>query len=324
MSNLSIARVCPGQTKGEDEALASSPARAKRNLIAGYFLFFALFFIVPNTIAADSCIDINTASLEELDKIKYIGESRAKQIITLRGEKLFSSVDDLDRVIGIGPAIVAKIKQEGLACVQAQTPLTEPIIKVEPPITATLTVEVQPQKIYPSGIIINEIMPSPEGSDETEEWIKIFNRNNFEVDLSGWQISDKVGKINTYTIPVGIKISAMGFLTLSRTETKIILNNDNDGLDLTQPDGKIADFISYEKAVLGQSYGPGATDIIPAASASAKATADKSEGEVGLAAISEPIVEGQNKRNFYPILAASALAILSGFVILLLKKRVEK
>ncbi|MDO8601245.1 MAG: lamin tail domain-containing protein [bacterium] len=288
-------------------------------LTAGYFLFFALFFIAPNAIAADSCIDINTASLEELDKIKYIGESRAKQIITLRGEKLFSSVDDLDRVVGIGPAIVANIKQEGLACVQAQTPLAEPIIKAEPPITATLTAEVQLQKIYPSGIIINEIMPSPEGADETEEWIKVFNKNNFEVDLSSWQISDKVGKINTYTIPVGTKIPATGFLTLSRPETKIILNNDNDGLDLTQPDGKIADSISYEKAILGQSYGPGAADIIPTASASAKDTADKLADKVGLAAISEPIIEGQNKRNFYPILAASALAILSGFVILLLK-----
>ncbi len=274
----------------------------KRIFIAAYFSFFALFFIAFTVSAADPCIDINTAPQKELEKIKHIGESRAKQIITLRGEKLFSFIDELDRVAGIGPARVADIKQEGLACVQ----LIEEIIEVR------LQQAPQPQKIYPDNIIINEIMPSPKGDDETEEWIGIFNKNNFEADLQGWQITDTDGKTNIYTFPAGIKISAMGFLVLGRPETKIILNNDGDGLNLIKPDGKIADSVSYGKTTLGQSYGPGAAEIIE----------EIKKDDIGVAAISELIVTRQNKRNFYP-LAAFSLAILSGFVILFLKKKIN-
>ncbi|PIV44885.1 MAG: hypothetical protein COS25_02800, partial [Candidatus Nealsonbacteria bacterium CG02_land_8_20_14_3_00_37_10] len=52
---------------------------------------------------------------------------------------------------------------------------------------------------YPLGVVINEILPFPVGPDAEEEWIEVFNQNNFEVDLSGWQIADTAGK--TYTLP---------------------------------------------------------------------------------------------------------------------------
>jgi hypothetical protein len=53
---------------------------------------------------------------------------------------------------------------------------------------------------YPTGVFINEILPNPAGADETEEWLELKNSNNFDVDLSGWQIQDKAGSIKTYTI----------------------------------------------------------------------------------------------------------------------------
>ncbi|MDP3784584.1 MAG: helix-hairpin-helix domain-containing protein, partial [bacterium] len=70
--------------------------------------------------AADPCIDINIAPKEELEKIKQIGESRAEQIIKLRGEKPFLSVDELSRVTGLGAVRVSDIKKQGLACVKTQ------------------------------------------------------------------------------------------------------------------------------------------------------------------------------------------------------------
>jgi hypothetical protein len=97
---------------------------------------------------------------------------------------------------------------------------------------------------YPSGIFINEILPSPEGPDLENEWIEIFNENNFEVSLSDWKIKDIAGKTKTYTFPKGTKISAKGFLVLKRPITKITLNNNRDGLNLIQPDGKIIDEVS--------------------------------------------------------------------------------
>lgn len=277
------------------------------NLSSEWNLIAIILFLAAFTVsAANPCIDINTASLEELDKIKYVGESRAKQIIILRGEKLFFSVDELDRVIGIGPAIVAKIKQEGLACVLEPQPATTtaPLLEIRSPTT-----------VYPSNIIINEIMPSPEGADETEEWIEIFNKNIFEADLSGWQITDTAGKINIYTFPVETKISAMGFLAITRPETKITLNNDGDGLKLVQPDGKTADSVNYEKAPQGQSYSLINSNWVWSGSPAPVSN----EEEKGVAAVSELINLEKNNSNFYPFLAAFGLAILSGFVILFLK-----
>ncbi len=58
-----------------------------------------------------SLININTASLEELQLIVHIGPERAKQIIRLRP---FESADDLVRVDGIGPARLADIKRQNI------------------------------------------------------------------------------------------------------------------------------------------------------------------------------------------------------------------
>ncbi len=108
--------------------------------------------------------------------------------------------------------------------------------------------------LYPAGIVINEILPSPAGLDSQEEWIEVFNQNNFEVNLEGWQIIDAVGKTETYTFPKETIIRPREFLVLPRLVTKITLNNDGDGLNLLRPDGSIADSANYEKALLSQSY----------------------------------------------------------------------
>ena len=60
-------------------------------------------------------IDVNSATLEDLQRIKHIGAARAQALITLRP---FSSVSDLARISGIGSGVrLAEIKAENLACV---------------------------------------------------------------------------------------------------------------------------------------------------------------------------------------------------------------
>ncbi len=61
------------------------------------------------------CVDINSASKEELMEIYGVGETIAQRIIEARP---FSSLDDLLRVKGIGEKRLAKIKEQGLACVK--------------------------------------------------------------------------------------------------------------------------------------------------------------------------------------------------------------
>lgn len=129
----------------------------------------------------------------------------------------------------------------------------------EPPASITDALpEIQPslpQPIkYPSNVFINEILPSPQGADTEQEWIEIYNSNDFEVDLNGWQIRDTVGQSRTYICPTASKIAPQGFLLLPRTDTKITLQNSGDTLELLNPNGEIVHQANYPKAPIGQSY----------------------------------------------------------------------
>jgi len=215
-------------------------------------------------IFAAEMVDINTASLAQLDTLVGIGPVYAQRIIDGRP---YSSVDDLIRVNGIGEKTLQKIKDQGLACVNCaqsisidenqnsqnsnnqttteQTPNIQDLV----PSTQNLT-----PIIYPSEVYINEILPSPEGPDETEEWIELYNDNKFEIDLGGWKIQDSIGTITTFVLPEGTKIGTKGYLVLRRPQTKIVMNNSDDKLVLYQPDGNILNSVEYEKATIGFSY----------------------------------------------------------------------
>lgn len=57
-------------------------------------------------------VSINTATLEELQTLPGIGEEKAKNIIKYREENgLFTSIEDLTKINGIGESIFAKIKE---------------------------------------------------------------------------------------------------------------------------------------------------------------------------------------------------------------------
>lgn len=200
----------------------------------------------------------------------------------------------------------------------------------------TLKPEVQPKKpyskTYPSGIVINEIIPSPAGEDKLEEWLEILNKNNEEIDLSGWKIQDTKGAITTYTFPEGTLIGPKGFLILARPTTKITLNNDSDSLNLIQPNGEITDTVTYEKAVEGESYNrtesgwawsatltPGSTNIV--ASPFKEKGAQESQTKKELAAVGEQLPESSD--FLYTLSIALGLSISSGAIILALKKKIR-
>jgi len=81
---------------------------------------FSTIFIISFCIAECNSgqVDINSASLTDLDKLTGIGPAYAQGIIDSRP---YSNVDDLDRVKGIGPKTLEKIKSQGLACVSIGT-----------------------------------------------------------------------------------------------------------------------------------------------------------------------------------------------------------
>lgn len=240
-------------------------------------LFFVVMALMPGVLMAETKIDINSATLSQLDELAGIGPKYAQGIIDARP---FSSVDDLTRVKGIGQKTLQKIKGQGYACVSctvvptdASTPSV--VIPAQAGIQSDSTSaknttnldsllqgndtkknsgELGAPPAYASGVYINEVLPSPQGTDETDEFVELHNSGSAEVDLSGWTIKDKEGTQTTFKIPDGTKIPSNGFLAFYRPETKIMLNNDADGLELSWPNGTIKDNVSFTKAPTGSSY----------------------------------------------------------------------
>jgi len=274
-------------------------------------LIFSLLFC--QYVFATDKVEINTATLEQLDKITGIGPALAQRIIDARP---FSSIDDLLKVKGIGEKTLQKIKDQGLAYVEGQN--QQPVLTPAPtPISSSLTID---------NIFISEIMPSPDGADEQNEWIKISNLNDFEVNLSGWKLKDIEGKITTYIFPENTKIPVNGFLILTRPETKISLNNDDDGLELIKPDGTIADSVKYEKARVGQSYikinGSWEWSKNTATQKTTEVLTKKDVISSNQAKIKESIAE--NHTDFPVYLIAVFSAICSSIIILFLKSKLDK
>ncbi|MEA3248071.1 MAG: helix-hairpin-helix domain-containing protein [Nanoarchaeota archaeon] len=81
------------------------------------FLLILNFVSVVSADCQDNQIDINSASIGELEELNGIGSVKAQAIIDTRP---FNSVNDLIKVYGIGEKTLEKIKVQGLACVEGE------------------------------------------------------------------------------------------------------------------------------------------------------------------------------------------------------------
>ena len=309
-------------------------------------IVFIIFILVPAFCFALEPVDINTATLEQLETLTGIGPKYAQAIIDNRP---YSSVDDLLRVNGIGEKTLEKIKYQGLAYVGEKSEILNSKSETNSNVQNLNTENVAPimPAVYPGGVYINEILPSPKGADETDEWIELYNSNTSDVDLSGWKIQDINGTPSNFTIPAGTKILTNNFLVLKRPETKIMLNNDADGLNLLTPDEKIIDSINFTSALTGQSYNkvnftwvwsatltPGFINIALAPAQNGSASGGKNlskakkpdnnivEAKDLTAGLSQP---AESLGNPWPLFfTALAITIISAFIVLFIKLKITK
>jgi competence protein ComEA len=78
-----------------------------KKLLLVVVMWFAIYGV------AIAAVNINTATKEELTSLKGIGEKRAQDIIDYRTKNgPFKSVDDLEKVPGIGPGRMKQIRSE--------------------------------------------------------------------------------------------------------------------------------------------------------------------------------------------------------------------
>jgi competence protein ComEA len=76
-------------------------------------LILVLVMVVAITGAAGAAVNINTATKEELTSLKGVGDKRAQDIIDYRKKHgPFKSVDDLEKVPGIGPGFMKGIRSQ--------------------------------------------------------------------------------------------------------------------------------------------------------------------------------------------------------------------
>lgn len=86
----------------------------KKSLIL-FIILISIIFCQAKCL--ENQININTASLKELDEIIWVGPATAEKIYKGRP---FEKLDDLINISGIGDKKLADIKEEGLACVEAK------------------------------------------------------------------------------------------------------------------------------------------------------------------------------------------------------------
>lgn len=108
---------------------------------------------------------------------------------------------------------------------------------------------------YSGKIVLNELLPNPEGDDDTE-WIEIKNISNESVDLLDFVIQDESGRqyfispddFSTTTINAG------EFFVIDYNISRIILNNTTDRIKLFDINENKISEISYSGVKEGQSF----------------------------------------------------------------------
>lgn len=68
--------------------------------------------------AAGPCVDLNSASRADLMRIVHVDGDRSREIMEHRLVQPFRSLDDLDRISGMGDGWIQDVRSQGLACVR--------------------------------------------------------------------------------------------------------------------------------------------------------------------------------------------------------------
>ena len=101
--------------------------RFQPNQLAKFVIAFALLLCVPGfLLAGEAALDVNTATLKQLESVSGIGKEIAKRIVEFRESKgPFTNIEELQQVKGIGKGKLAKLKDKLTVGISAQSPASQ-------------------------------------------------------------------------------------------------------------------------------------------------------------------------------------------------------
>jgi len=231
------------------------------------------FFCFLSTEASE-LININTASLEELDTLPGIGEVKAQAIIDYReANGFFSSIGEIVNVSGIGAVTYENIKDlitvgeqtlaecgdgvldageecddgnntSGDGCsancaIENLTPTPSPTEgegSNTPPAPSLEGIA----SFSLGDVVINEFVSDP--TDGEVEWLELYNTLGQEINLAGWTIEEGSGAKTSLDGVIGSTGSVRFFII---EEPKGNLNNKGDIIILRDANSNLIDQVVY-------------------------------------------------------------------------------
>jgi len=194
------------------------------------------------------------------------------------------------------------------------------------------------QSSTPPKIIINEIAWMGTETSSTDEWIELYNNENFSINLKGWTL--KSANKNLIINLTGT-ISANEFYLLERTNDETLpnikadliykgsLNNQGEDLKLINSSEKIVDEVNCSsKWFAGNNKTKQTMERLASKewqTSSVSGGTPKIKNSLGVKIKKSAEISEQSVGNLsFPLFVASILAIFSGTIILFLKKKIKR
>lgn len=95
-------------------------------------------------------------------------------------------------------------------------------------------------------IVMNEIMPDPEGSDSGNEWIEIYNKGAASVDISGYYVTDENTGTKREIVPGGTSLASGDYYVFELSVQ--ILRNSGESVSLFNASDTLLDEYTYGTA----------------------------------------------------------------------------
>ncbi len=98
-------------------------------------------------------------------------------------------------------------------------------------------------------IIISEVFPNP-GGDDINEFIEIYNPNDYDINITNWKIKD----LSKSSYSLSGAIGSKNYLLISREDSKIALNNSNEEIFIYDCGESSITSLKYDKSYENKSY----------------------------------------------------------------------